>query len=259
MKKYLLILWPVIFCSCSTVFDPNSFIDSKSSTSAERWEQASEIWSKILVENVNYDGQIDFQSISKNSTQLALVVSEISRFGPQTAPDYFKDLKTTLAYYINAYNAVAMYHASTSGRKPEDLVSFFVFSKYTIDGSFKSLYSFENDIIRPLKEPRIHFALNCMVKSCPRLYRKVFTPENLEKMLHQATEEFLNHPDHVKMDSENKIVYLSKILDWYEEDFLEESDSLITYINKYRKSPIPANYQVKFIEYNWQLNNWNNK
>ena len=38
-----------------------------------------------------------------------------------------------------------------------------------------SLYTLENDVIRPLGDERVHFALNCMVVSCPRLPRVAFT------------------------------------------------------------------------------------
>ena len=44
-----------------------------------------------------------------------------------------------------------------------------------VGGKTISLYKLENDVIRPLGEERVHFALNCMVVSCPRLPRAAFS------------------------------------------------------------------------------------
>ena len=43
-----------------------------------------------------------------------------------------------------------------------------------------SLYTFENEVIRPLGEPRVHFALNCLVRGCPRLPPTPFVAERLD-------------------------------------------------------------------------------
>jgi hypothetical protein len=56
-----------------------------------------------------------------------------------------------------------------SGVRPEQKIRFFLLRKYRVGGEDMSLYALENDIIRPLGEPRVHFALNCMAVSCPRL------------------------------------------------------------------------------------------
>lgn len=58
--------------------------------------------------------------------------------------------------------------------------TFFYLRRFTIGGKSVSLYSFENDVIRPLGEERVHFALNCMVVSCPRLPRTAFTADQLD-------------------------------------------------------------------------------
>src|SRR5262245_14253586 len=49
--------------------------------------------------------------------------------------------------------------------------TFFYLRTFTIGEKSISLHKFENDVIRPLGEERIRFALNCMVVSCPRLPR----------------------------------------------------------------------------------------
>ena len=49
-------------------------------------------------------------------------------------------------------------------------------------------------------------------------------------------------------------VQVSKIFDWYQDQFLTVSESLIGYINLYRKDKIGSNYKLEFREYDWTLN-----
>ena len=76
----------------------------------------------------------------------------------------------------------------------------------------------ENKIIRPTyQEPRIHFAVNCAALSCPQLDNRAFTPSDLDARLERALTRFAQDPNHVRLQ-ENRL-YLSKVLDWYGEDF----------------------------------------
>ncbi|MCI0400628.1 MAG: DUF547 domain-containing protein [Gammaproteobacteria bacterium] len=54
-----------------------------------------------------------------------------------------------------------------------------------------SLYAYENDVIRKLGEPRVHFALNCVALGCPILPKKPFTGKWLDAELERET---LMHP-----------------------------------------------------------------
>jgi hypothetical protein len=49
---------------------------------------------------------------------------------------------------------------------------------------------------------------------------------------------------------------VSEILDFYTEDFVVSGDQqdLLTYINRYQKVTIPADYKVEFIDYDWTIN-----
>jgi hypothetical protein len=113
-------------------------------------------------------------------------------------------------------------------------------------------------VIRPLGEPRIHFALNCMVRACPRLPQVPFTAAALDRQLETAAREFFDQELHVVVDTERKTVRFSQILEFYTADFVGESKDpmadLIAYCNRYRSEPIPLDYRVEFIPYDWTLN-----
>jgi hypothetical protein len=210
-------------------------------------------WARVLQDHVLDDGRIDFPAIRRDSRDLDTYVAWVAAHGPSTAPQLFPTPAARLAFYINAYNAVAMHRVVTSDRRPEEKYRFFLLSEFVIDGTRVSLYALENRVIRPLGDPRAHFALNCMVRGCPRLPREPFDPVRLDAQLDRETRRFLGEPRNVQVDPPLRVVRLNEILRFYTVDFLAQAPSLIAYVNRYRTEPIPAEYRVRFIPYDWTL------
>ncbi len=220
-------------------------------------EAAEAAWARVLTTRVDDQGRIDFTGLARDRADLDTYVGWLGAVGPGSSPGSFPTPEAKLAYYLNAYNALAMYNVVRTGlplRLPSDKVRFFYWDKLLVGGQRLSLYAFENDVIRPLGDPRIHFALNCMVKSCPRLPREPFMAERLDAQLEAATREFLNDKRNVEPFPPERVVRVSMILNWYEKDFLARAPNLAAYVDRYRPEPIPAGYEIEFIEYNWTLN-----
>jgi len=228
---------------------------------AETWPEAMAAWSQVLERHVDEQGRTDFAALAADPGPLETVVAFIARVSPGSHPERFAGEQAVLAYHINAYNALAMHGVIDEGI-PEDFgnffkrAGFFKFRKIIIGGRKTSLHDYENDVIRPLGEPRIHFALNCMVRDCPRLPREPFRAETLDAQLEAVTREFFNKPKHLRVDHEAETVWVSEILDFYTEDFAASgrAEDLIPYINRYRAEPVPAPYEVRFIDYDWTVN-----
>jgi hypothetical protein len=94
-----------------------------------------------------------------------------------------------------------------------------------------------------------------MSLSCPRLLRVPLRPETLGPQLDAAAREFANDARHVRVIDGGRRVELSKILDWFEEDFVGDAgrSALIGYLNQYRDDPIPADAKIGFMEYDWTV------
>lgn len=211
-------------------------------------------WTRVLDRFVDDRGRIDFRAIAKEPDDLAAYVAWLADVGPESRPAQFPTHADRLAYYINAYNALAMNAAVHSGRLPQDKVRFFVLTSVELDGRKISLYSLENSVIRPLGEPRIHFALNCMVRGCPRLPREPFSAPTLDQQLEREAKRFLNEDRNVAVDLASGTVSLSSILKWYKGDFLQKASSLVEYVSAYRETPIDPSFDVRFLPYDWTLN-----
>ena len=215
-------------------------------------------WNDVLGRRVDEGGRVDFRGIAADRGPLEMVVARIGLSAPGNDPAAFPTRADALAFHVNAYNALAMYNVVRSGI-PErlnllDRVEFFKLTSVVVGGQAISLYDYENDVIRPLGEERVHFALNCMSVSCPRLPRGPFTAANLDGELDDATRLFLAEPRNVQVDDAGRVVRLSAIFDFYEADFLKRAPSLVAWVNRYRAEPIPADYRVEFLPYDWTIN-----
>jgi hypothetical protein len=257
MKKLLLCLWISVLAGCSTVAPPRSIGDSPS-TAGQPAAPPYAAWDRVLQQFVDEQGRVDFAKLTQNRADLDQFVAYIWQFGPNNQPQAFPTRHHVLAWHINAYNALAMYQVLADGI-PDSLsgfkkVRFFALSKVQVGGVPMSLYDYENKVIRPMGEPRVHMALNCMSISCPRLPRTAFSGEQLEAQLQAETERFVAEARNVTQDDASKTLQISEIFKLYTDDFLQQAASLPLWINRYRKTPVAESYRVQFIPYNWGIN-----
>ena len=220
--------------------------------------QAYDIWDTVLTTHVDESGRVDFAALKADSGALDRFVAWVYAIGPYNQPALFPSDGDVLAYHINAYNALAMYAVLDAGIPKHlnllDRARFFKLRSVWVGGEKTNLYDYENQVIRPIGEPRIHFAINCMAVSCPRLPQQAFRPATLEQELQAAAVEFFNDLKHTRVDHTTDTVHLSAILDFFPEDFLAVSPSLVAYANRYADPKIPEGYTVKFLDYDWTIN-----
>ena len=223
--------------------------------SNREWET---LWTRVLGRHVDDRGRIDFSGLQADPSDLDRVVAFVAAVDPESAPDRFASPQSRLAYYVNAYNALAMHGVLEAG-VPQNFgglrkLPFFYLRTFTIGARSLSLYHFENDVIRPLGEERVHFALNCMVVSCPRLSRHAFAADAVERQLDTAARAFIAEERNVRVDAAAGEAWLSGIFEFYPRDFLAKAPSLLAYVNRYRAVPIPEDFRIRFLEYDWTVN-----
>ncbi len=226
-------------------------------------------WNSVLDDYVDDNGLVDYAGLREDRQALDRFLETIETIGPESDPDLFPTQEDKLAYYINAYNAQVFNGVLSLSPKADTVwgftktgLGFFVQMKIVVDGHKTSLKSLEDDIIRDgFKDPRIHAALNCASVGCPQLPDKAFEPETLDEQLDTEMAKFVVEERNCRIDRDAGTVTLSKIFDWFREDF-EEYESLhgggglIDYINRYRPSDalISADLQVDFFKYDKTLN-----
>jgi hypothetical protein len=217
-----------------------------------------EAWGRVLNRYVDDQGRVNFAGIAKDRADLDQFVAYIYDNGPNNQPQLFPTAAHVLAFHINAYNALAMHKVVVTGI-PDTFagfkkVGFFLLGKVQVGAEPISLYDYENKVIRPLGDTRIHMVLNCMAVSCPRLPREVFKPELLEVQLEREATKFFNEERNVLVNNATKSFKVSEILKFYTSDFLAKSPSLAAYVNRYREEKVPESYAVEFFSYDWTIN-----
>ncbi|NBC08317.1 MAG: DUF547 domain-containing protein [Bacteroidetes bacterium] len=206
-------------------------------------------WDELLQKHVNPAGQVDYKGFQRDQKQLDDYLKSLAKQLPDE--DWGRDAR--LAYWINAYNAYTVklilgHYPVKSIREIYDGNPWDVKWIELEEGQF-SLNQIEHRIIRKrFDEPRIHFAVNCAAQSCPPLLPRAFTAENLDSMLAKATRAFVNNPSYNKISTNN--LKLSKIFDWYAEDF----ENIQRFIGQYSNTAVDANASVSYMDYDWSLN-----
>ena len=125
-----------------------------------------------------------------------------------------------------------------------------------------TLNEIEHEIIRKkFKEPRIHFALVCASISCPPLRNEAYEGYKLNEQLEDQAKLFFNDRTKNKFDLKNRTAFLSKILDWYDNDFGNNDEEVLLFIAKYLPEKLSKDIQenteewdIDYLPYNWDLN-----
>jgi hypothetical protein len=241
---------PAILASILLTAGCASIVIEAPRTSPPAGTTPDQAWSRVLERHVDERGRVDFAGVAREPKDLETYVASLA------TADLLNDPKSRPADLINAYNALAMYNVVRSGIPPEldsRKVKFFYSTKFPVGGRRISLYDLENKVIRPVSDARVHAALNCMVRSCPRLPRQPFRQETLDAQLDAAAREFFNDERNVRIEPGGTVRF-SEILKFYTEDFLKEAPSLVAYANRWRDAKLPEGTKFEFIPYDWTTN-----
>ncbi|MGH7545603.1 MAG: DUF547 domain-containing protein [Gemmatimonadota bacterium] len=227
------------------------------------------------------DGRVDYDALAADRAPLERTLAAIAGVTAEEFDGWGRARQT--AYLINAYNAYAI---ATIVDHPNARRGFFVEplrSIRQIPGAFSrirhraagrdlTLDDIEHDWLRErLDEPRVHFALVCAAVSCPELRPEAYRGERVQEQLDDQVRRFVRDPSKVRLDRETGRVHLSKILDWYGEDFEEfapgsgfgdadaEVRGVLAFLSRYlREEDVhyleAGGYRVRFLDYDWSLN-----
>ncbi|USG60370.1 DUF547 domain-containing protein [Sneathiella marina] len=205
------------------------------------------------VDGIRYNG-VNYGAWGKDPRH-TLVRDDILTTNPAT----LLSKEEKLAFWINAYNVLTI-DLIIREKEPESIKNLgglfsSPWSKHTweIAGQSYTLDNIEHDIIRPLGEARIHFAINCAAKSCPDLRVEAYRPEKLNTQLaDQVTLTFSNGTKGFRKSPAQNIIHVTKVMDWFGEDF--DDRNLHSWLMPYFPSLINDQTEIKFFSYDWSLN-----
>lgn len=219
-------------------------------------------WTELLAKHVRPNGLVDYKGFISDKAKLNAYADYLSDNPPAEA---WTD-NEKIAYWINAYNVftVKLIVDNYPVESIKDLNptlsiptvrSIWTKEWFQIGGEDFSLDRIEHKILRKdFEEPRIHFAVNCASIACPLLRNEAYTAERLDIQLDEQARLFLNDPSRNIITPQR--VEISKIFSWFGGDF-KEGQSLIQFLNKYTEVQIEEKAKVRFMDYDWNLNDVN--
>ncbi|KTD21484.1 DUF547 domain-containing protein [Legionella israelensis] len=224
-------------------------------------------WQTFLERNVftNKEGinMIDYANMAQEDKKL--LRNYLHRLSTINIDNYNR--KEQLAYWINLYNAltvrtVAKYYPVTSIKDIKISPGLFSIGPWganliVVTNTALSLDEIENRIIRPIwNDPRVHYALNNASIGAANLSKKAYQGDTLDEQLNEAATNYINSLRGVQV-IEGKLI-VSKIYEWYAEDFGENKQDILEHIKQVAREPLRS--QLKHINtidsyvYNWHLN-----
>ena len=252
MKKYIvtLFLLPLIACAKNKNQLENPKTVQQITTNIDIPATNHARWNSLLQKYVSKNGKVNYAGFQKDSKELKLYLNELAT----NAPTNSWSKNATLAFWINAYNAYTVQLIVTNypTKSIKDISNPWGAKFILIGGKKYSLEEIENEILRKMNEPRIHFAINCASLSCPDLLNEAYTASKLEQQLKMVTTDFINDP--TKNTISTSRVEVSKIFDWFAADF-KQKGTVIDFINQYSRSKINGSAKTSYKYYNWNLNN----
>lgn len=205
---------------------------------------------EFLNKYVSKEGYVDYDAIYENQNDLNYV---IKRFEEVTILKGWTE-SDILAHWTNVYNAysIKLIVNSFPVNSIRDLEDAFDLEYIPYQKKKISLNYIEKEILSKTLDARIHFAINCASLSCPNINRIPFYGDTIYEQLDLAAKKFVN--DMTKNAISKREIKISKVFDWFSEDFLKDEKSIIAYINKYSDTKIKDDATITYLDYNWSLN-----
>lgn len=216
----------------------------------DRTDFSHALWDKVLSDHVNEAGLVNYSAVRLDE-RFREYLFRLAKTDPSGLPSS----SAKKAFWINAYNALAVYGAirvmpaEPKAQREFSVLSFelpgydkgkafFAGQRFLVGGGRYVLDEIEKKILfrqwadvepRDMRryarvapdagDPRLHFALVCCAKGCPALSRTAYTAADVESQLENAAKRFFNDPHQSQFDLEKKVWRVSPLLDWYRSDF----------------------------------------
>lgn len=197
-------------------------------------------------------GNVAYSKIKQNKAEIDQLYQMIADVDLSKASDAEKK-----AFYINAYNLIVIHHIVEYYplKSALDKNGFFDQLKHRVAGESLTLDQIEKGkVIIKYRDPRVHFAFSCAAKGCPKLAGFAYRADKLDEQLDRRTRQVVQDLKFTWFDLDNRVVYISKIFDWYERDFTQDGKTVVEWINQYRNKEIPRHFSVVHYDYDWSLN-----
>ncbi len=254
------------------------------------------LWGVLLRSHVDDAGLVNYGALGEDAR-----LHEHLKFLGNANPAGLANDKARLAFWINAYNALAIQGVlqtlpETQSEWPEysvldvkvpgvkqDGKAFFRGLRFAVGKRKYTLDEIEHEVLLQRSswiakdetfyrsvgvrtpDPRIHFALVCCAKGCPKLQREPYEASRVDSQLDDAIRRFARDHTRIRFDQDARVMHVSQLLDWYGKDLTDPrmspyAGSVAKFLSRYvedgglMRSLAEDSWRTTYIEYDWKLN-----
>tara|TARA_B100001123_G_scaffold412301_1_gene509422 strand:- start:8136 stop:9011 length:876 start_codon:yes stop_codon:yes gene_type:complete len=231
--------------------------------------------------------KVDYQNLKLHRVRLDTIVDTFGQVTEDQIRHWSREKQ--IAYWVNAYNIFTLQAIVNNYPFRRTWFSWLRLSPYNsikqisgvwtrlkwqAAGRQMTLDEIEHQTLRlNYDEPRIHFVVNCAAVSCPPLRAEPITGTRLNEQLTIAARDFLKSEKGLMLKASE--INISKIFDWYGDDFIEnyanlsilerpiKEKAILGVVSSYgppKAARIATSKQVelRFLRYDWTLNDVSN-
>lgn len=246
-------------------------------------------WDALLARHVRLaaDGRssrVDYAGFLADRAALGAYLSSLSAVSAAQYAGWSKPQQ--YAFLANAYNAFTVEKILTRWPNIRSIRDFGTLIGnpwkdrfFTLLGKPQHLDGIEHETMRAagvFDEPRVHVAVNCASIGCPLLDRKALSGTSaaaLDAQLEDLMRRFMADRTRNRYNAQTKTLELSKIFDWYADDFRKGGQSFLGYAGFTSVAEVGARFaelladseadrtllrarqaRVAYLDYDWSLN-----
>jgi hypothetical protein len=215
-------------------------------------------YDRLLKKYVDERGLVNYSGWKENQADLRALDDYLKQFAGKIGNPAQGNEKA--AALVNAYNAF-MLQWILKNYPTESVWSLkdsFTAKRIDIGGHSVSFNDIENGALRPLLGYRVNSVLVCAARSCPPLRRSAYSADKFDEQDDHAFRTWLAREDLNRFLPNERKAEVSSIFKWFKGDF-DNAGGASTILGRYapqtaRDFAASGKYDVKYISYNWGLN-----
>lgn len=220
------------------------------------------------------EGLVDYAGLRRSPEGLDAYLASLEGVTPRELGRWSRAER--FAFWINAYNAFTLQLVRDAG--PVTSIKkiggwfgspwkkrFIPMAGFDPKGKGRKLClnDIEHEILRPqFADARLHAAVNCASIGCPPLRPEPYRAAGLDRQLSDQVRTWLMDADRNDLRPVKGAVRVSKIFDWFEEDFGDGDEEVVGWIATQLQGAEVADalrraapkLRVRYMDYDWGLN-----
>lgn len=236
-------------------------------------------WDTFLKRFVNEKGEVDYQGVLKEPELLEDYLKQLAVIDDYDL-NYHWPREEKMALWINAYHAgvVKVLSEHYPVKSIQNIPSVWDTDAVQVAGKKFGLNTIRvKNLMSKFRDEKIHTALACGARGCPRLRRDAYTGPRIEGQLFLAAREFVNDAEFNQMIPGEKKIRISRLFKWHQPDFSldfgvqEEEDqkfepaeyAVLSFLAHYLDDPQKVDFlegedfKIDYPPFDWSLNEWN--